>query len=243
MTVLVQIVTAAGIVMASDSLLVDDKGNRLGETDKMIALSDTVAIASCDLQLTKGLVVPDIKATPPRDHAFDYNFPAWARQFSGTSDASAATTVVSRAAWNTFEGWWRVLDAGYLAERRQLALFYLVGYSVGNPVVNKITLNVDKVNKKVMRPQIEANPISPANPWLFSAACSFHGIAQVLAKSGQPYQRAIALEPTLIPKLLARKPLTIEEATTLAKTMVTVEAETSPSSVGLPVKVLVIRKP
>ena len=113
-----------------------------------------------------------------------------------------------------------------------------------NPILNKIVVPVDWASARVLVPQISIIPISPSNPWYFNAECSHHAIDQVVKKkSGAPYERARAIEPVLLDKLLSAQDLTIDEAKRLAIALVTVEAEFTPSFVGLPVHVVVIEKP
>jgi hypothetical protein len=243
MTVMIQIVTAAGIVMASDSLMIDSAGKNWGAVEKIVTLSDTVAVSTCDMYVAEGIVVTDRRVSPPKNVAFDYHFREWTKQFGGMTDARGAAAAVEQAARQTFESWWMVVAAGIFPQKPLLAEFYVSGYSSGNPEITKVVVAIDWKTKKVLPPMTTRLPIAPADPWFVNVGCSHAGVDQVLTKSGRPYQRALELEPDLIPKLLARQDLSLEEATAIAKALVTVEAETSPGVVGLPVQYHVIRKP
>jgi hypothetical protein len=246
MSTLIQIVTASAIILAADSKMVDTYSNTLGHVTKIVSLSPTVAVAGCDLFKADATVTDD-SFSPPRIYELNYNFVDWAKQFADFSDPIEATNSIAEGARKTFANFGFLIAAKAFRKRSFLAEYYVAGYTAQSiPLIFKISIPIDWENAKILDPQIQTIfPVSNTRhlTGFVGAGCTHNAIDRVFRKDGEPYKRATMLQATLFDKLFAQQDLTIDEAQRLATALVTVEAEFTPNTVGLPAKTVVIAKP
>jgi hypothetical protein len=245
MTTLIQIVTAAAIILASDSKEVDDPDGNLNQTMKMALLSKTTAVADCNLSkldTTSNRSLPAIK----------YDFRTWVQQFADITDPIQLTEAIAEEAKKTFEDVGPIIQKQLFKKRENLTDFYVAGYSSGAiPVIIKIGIPLDWENAKVLDPTIELRYPPSSDPawfgnagwWFVNAGCKHDAIDRAEKKDGPPYARLRKLEPDLSDKLIDKKDLTVEEAKRLASALVAVQAEFTPADVGPPVQIIQVDKP
>jgi N-terminal region of glycosyl transferase group 7 len=245
MTTLIQIVTAAAIILASDSKEIDDPDGNLNQTTKMALLSKTTAVADCNLSK---LDTSSNRSLP----AIKYDFRTWVQQFADITDPIQLTEAIAEEAKKTFEDVGPIIQKQLFKKRENLTDFYVAGYSSGAiPVIIKIDIPLDWENAKVLDPTIELRYPPSSDPawfgnagwWFVNAGCKHDAIDRAEKKDGPPYARLRKLEPGLTDKLIDKKDLTVEEAKRLASALVAVQAESTPADVEPPVQIIQVDKP
>jgi hypothetical protein len=244
-TSMVQIVTPKAIILASDSKMVDNSYNDLGNVEKIVRVSKTIAVASCDMAKIDDSVNQTKVPLLPRVYNFKYDFTIWIREIQPAGDVLVFTNQVAEAAKTNFADYGVLVRANAFSRRPLLVEYYVAGYSSdGTAQIRKITLPVDWDNAVILDPVVEIrHPLGRDPTFGFNAGCVHQAIDQVISKSGEPYKRAQELAKEPLDKLLGALDLTIGEAETLANALITVESEFSPLFVGLPVQTIVIEKP
>jgi hypothetical protein len=245
MTTLVQFITAAAILLSSDSMLVDSAGNDRGRVAKIVSLSKNLAVASCDLASIDATVRDNRSSSFPIARTFRYDFTSWVAQFANATDPLQLTALLAQQARKTFADYGLLISARAFQPRSLLAEFYVAGYTAESmPIINKIAVPLDWSNAKVLDPQVEQSSPAPGDlkTWWFNAACKHDAIAKITQRAGEPYLRIREREPELTEKLLGGRNLTTEEAKQLSVSLITIESEFSPSQVGLPVQTVELDK-
>jgi hypothetical protein len=119
--------------------------------------------------------------------------------------------------------------------------YLIAGYENGIPLVYAVQVQVDWETKTVsIVDGIQQTPSPIAGGFSFQAYADHKAIEQVLGRNGEAYAYAISKFPTVIPLVVNRRPVTLEQAKTAVEDMIEVEAKFKPYAVGPPITVLVI---
>jgi hypothetical protein len=86
--------------------------------------------------------------------------------------------------------------------------------------------------------------VEPDGPIVGHTRFHFTGIAQTIAnfanRNSYAYKRALTISPQAFREFVAHRPITFDEAASLARALVRIEEETNPNSVGGEVRVVTI---
>jgi hypothetical protein len=243
-TTTVVIATEHGIVVADDTLIIG-----LAEPEyraKVFVVKERFAIASNGWQ---NLSIGHVST----GQIIDYEFGAWVHNIEGSLPNDVSFDGFVNAVNDEFSKMIKKLQiivsgGGPIHPDNPTDIFddhleyVLAGYQGGLPQVCVLKLYIDWESKRVLGPY--RITVEPDGPIVGHTRFHFTEIAQTIAnfanRNSYAYKRALTISPHAFREFVAHRPITFDEAASLARALVRIEEETNPNSVGGEVRVVTI---
>jgi hypothetical protein len=246
-TTIITFVTSDGIVMAADSLTVDDKNSISRDVRKIYLIQDRILVSTAWLTQAKDIIIHD-KLTNDMIK-FNYNFIDWIDSLAKTLPKNVTVSQVSNIILyntaTTFSIYNILLKLGKIKRNRDvLVRYYIAGYEENTPVIYKVDINIDWQNLNLVGPFIVRIFPSQGSDLTFflNVGATHEAIDQILMQNGPQYKKAIEKNHILINKLLFKQNLNIDDSINLCKILIQIESEFNPTKVGMPINIGVIPK-
>jgi len=239
-TTAIFVITPDGIVAGTDQLTkgASPEGKAVFRTDinKIQLINGRFIVASIGLEQSNA-----------------YSFPEWIKKIGNklASDASVAQLVglIESEAIQTFKGDMAIeyyMRSGALVKGQPLedtlVEYIVAGYESRVPTIIRTYFQLDWHDKRLVGPERDVQfPVSGNNPNVGIQMNGVDGgIGEFTDVNSYAYKRFRSYSPTILDKFVSGRELTQEEAVSVIRVLVSIQAEITPKQVGRGARVVVV---